>query len=236
MLLLFAKGISALYGVSWGLWRIFGQFIVRSPPRDPPRRTGGKVWIKHGNSCKRWLKLNEGVFPQLFNAQAWDFDRAIAEKCGQALLSMIRDWQCYATRRQCYQDKGPSRSLSWVSLPNFLIWPENAGKPTLYIWSKGNAPDPWESKIHFSWLSSIDPDLDQYSRINTSTKWPWRSLSTRYLYFRWLSCIKTRFLEDTSSCFALELLERLVSTFSLRISKPSTSLFQGSSIASKGKC
>jgi len=127
---------------------------------------------------------------------------------------MIRDWQCYATRRQCYQDKGPSRSLSWVSLPNFLIWPENAGKPTLYIWSKGNAPDPWESKIHFSWLSSIDPDLDQYSRINTSMKWPWRSLSTWYLYFRWLSCIKTRFLEDTSSCFALELLERLVSTFS----------------------
>jgi len=35
-------------------------------------------------------EVNEGVFPQLFNAQAWDFHREIAEKCGQALLSMIQ--------------------------------------------------------------------------------------------------------------------------------------------------
>jgi len=36
-------------------------------------------------------KVNEGVYPQLFTVQAWDFHRDIAEKCGEALFSMIRD-------------------------------------------------------------------------------------------------------------------------------------------------
>ena len=68
--------------------------------------------LKNRTSCKKWLKLNEGVFPQLFNAHAWDFHKEIAEKCGQALLSIIQDWQCYTARRQCYQDKGPFRCPS----------------------------------------------------------------------------------------------------------------------------
>ncbi|KIM41638.1 hypothetical protein M413DRAFT_152589 [Hebeloma cylindrosporum] len=70
MLLLFANGV-ALYGVSWILWRLFHQFIVRSPLDNIP-----------GPSSKSWLK---GVFPQLFNAQAWDFHREIAEKYGSVI-------------------------------------------------------------------------------------------------------------------------------------------------------
>jgi len=46
---------------------------------------------ENGISHKRWLKLTEGVFPQLYNVQAWDFHREIAEKCGEAFLSMIQD-------------------------------------------------------------------------------------------------------------------------------------------------
>ena len=124
MLLLFAKGI-ALYGVSWVLGWVFGQFIIRSPLDNIPGPSLKNWWKgvnkKNGHSCKPWLKLNEGVFPQLFNAQAWDFHREIAEKCGQPFLSMIHDWQCYTTRRQCYQDKGPSQSPSWASLPKLLL-------------------------------------------------------------------------------------------------------------------
>jgi hypothetical protein len=43
MLLLFAKGIG-LYGVSWVLWRIFGQFIVRTPLDNIPGPTSKNWW------------------------------------------------------------------------------------------------------------------------------------------------------------------------------------------------
>ena len=126
---------------------------------------------------------------------------------------MIQDWQ--ATRRQCYQDNGPFWSPSWMPLPTLLVWQENAGKATLYIWSKSNAPDSCESKIHFSWLSYIDPNLDQYFRITTFTKSPRRSSSTQHFYFAEPACIKTLFLEDSSSCLALDFLQHLVNTFCL---------------------
>ena len=117
---------------------------------------------------------------------------------------------CYATRRQCYQDKGPSWSSSWLSLPNLLIWQENAGNSTLYIQFKGNAPDTCDSKIHFSWLSSIDPNLNQYFKMNIFTKRPPHSLSTWYLHFCWPLMHWTSFLEETSSCLALDFLQHLV--------------------------
>jgi len=37
-------------------------------------------------------KVNEGTFPQVYNAQAWNFHTEIAEKCRQPLFSMIQDW------------------------------------------------------------------------------------------------------------------------------------------------
>ncbi|KAF8199601.1 cytochrome P450 [Pholiota molesta] len=68
--LLFLQAIS-LYGISWALWKLFRQFFVKSVLDNIAGPTPKSFW--------------KGAFPQVFNTNAWDFHKEMAEKYGSVI-------------------------------------------------------------------------------------------------------------------------------------------------------
>ncbi|KAF8150633.1 cytochrome P450 [Crassisporium funariophilum] len=74
---------AALCAVSWALWRILQSFVVKSALDNLPGPPS--------------LSLFKGVFPQVFNINAWDFHKQIAEKYGSVIKikAMLGENQLY---------------------------------------------------------------------------------------------------------------------------------------------
>jgi cytochrome P450 len=70
MILLLLQVIT-LYTVSWVCWRAFRQYFVKSALDNIPGPPAKSLW--------------KGAFPQVFNPNAWDFHKEIAEKYGSVI-------------------------------------------------------------------------------------------------------------------------------------------------------
>ncbi|KAF8962738.1 cytochrome P450 [Flammula alnicola] len=70
MYIIFIQAL-VLYALSWVLWRIFRQSFAKSALDNIPGPSPKSLW--------------KGAFPQVFNVNAWDFHREMAEKYGSVI-------------------------------------------------------------------------------------------------------------------------------------------------------
>ncbi|KAF9474249.1 cytochrome P450 [Pholiota conissans] len=70
LFLLLLKALS-IYAISWTLWKLFRQFFVRTALDNIAGPAPTSLW--------------KGAFPQVFNPNAWDFHREMAETYGSVI-------------------------------------------------------------------------------------------------------------------------------------------------------
>lgn len=109
-----------IYAFSWICWNAFRQLFVKSALDNIPGPPAKSLWkgddrhhpdIFNQNQYQHLMHICTGVFPQVFNTNAWDFHREIAEKCMYHYLCAMYRNQKFPIRWQRYQNQGYARRL-----------------------------------------------------------------------------------------------------------------------------